>query len=82
MECGDTDGVSIGTQVIFLSSLTRGKHNMFNNCQDVMAIFERFGYPDLFMTIIHNSNWSEIKSFIYVSWGAIINRPDIAYRVF
>jgi len=55
---------------------------MFNNCQDAIAICKKFGYPDLFITITCNVNWSEIKEFVLPKGLSASDRPDIVCRVF
>ena len=55
---------------------------MFNNCQDAIAICKKFGYPDLFITITCNVNWTEIKEFVLQKGLSASDRPDIVCRVF
>jgi len=55
---------------------------MFNNYQDVMAICKKFGYPDLFITIMCNVNWPEIHDLVSSKGCATSDRPDIVCRVF
>ena len=47
-----------------------------------MAICKKFGYPDLFITITCNVNWSEIKEFVLAKGLSASDRPDIVCRVF
>jgi len=61
---GETDPSLIGRRVVLPASFTGGMRHMFNNCQDAMAICKKFGYSDLFITIICNVNWSEIRDFL------------------
>ena len=51
---GETNPFSIGRRIVLLASFTDDTRYMFNNCQDVMAICKKFGYPDLFITITCN----------------------------
>jgi len=51
-------------------------------CQDAMAICKKFGYPDLFITITCNVNWSEIREFVLAKGLSASDRPDIVCRVF
>jgi endonuclease III-like uncharacterized protein len=48
---GDIVASSIGSQIVLPSSFTGGRHYMFNNYQDAMAISKRCGYPDLFFDV-------------------------------
>jgi len=47
-----------------------------------MAICKKFGYPDLFITITCNVNWSEIREFVLAKGLSALDRPDIVCRVF
>jgi len=55
---------------------------MFNNCQDVMAIYKKFGYPNLFITITCNMNWNEIREFVLAKGLSALDKHDIVCRVF
>jgi len=79
---GETDPSLIGRRIVLPASFTGGTRYMFNNCQDAMAICKKFGYPDLFITITCNVNWSEIKEFVLAKGLAASDRPDIVCRVF
>ena len=82
MNQGETNSPAIGKRIILLASFTGGMMYMFNNCQDAMAIWKTFGYPDLFITITCNVNWSEIHDFVTSKGLTVADRPDIIYRVF
>jgi len=43
---------------------------------------KKFGYPDLFITITCNVNWSEIREFVLAKGLSALDRPDIVCRVF
>ncbi|XP_019158024.1 PREDICTED: uncharacterized protein LOC109154752 [Ipomoea nil] len=48
---------------------------------DAMSLVQRFGKPDLFITVTCNPNWPEIKELLkYVDVPQ--NRPDLLARVF
>jgi hypothetical protein len=82
LETGDILPSSVGKSVILPDSFTGGPRYMFNNCQDAMGICKRFGYPDLFITVTCNSNWSEIRDFVTERGLTASDRPDIVCRVF
>ena len=82
VETGDILPSSVGKSVIIPDSFTGGPRYMFNNCQDAMGICKRFGYPDLFITVTCNSNWSEIRDFVTSRGLTASDRPDIVCRVF
>jgi len=79
---GETNSSSIGRRIVLLASFTGGTRYMFNNCQDAMAICKKFGYPDLFITITCNVNWSEIRDFVSPRGLTISDKPDIVCKVF
>jgi len=63
------------------ASFTGGTRYMFNNCQDAMAICKKFGYPELFITITCNVNWSEIREFVLAKGLPASDKFDIVCRV-
>jgi len=79
---GETDPSCVGRRVVLPSSFTGGMRYMFNNCQDVMAIYRRFNYPDLFITITCNVNWPEIRDVLGPKGLSPSDRPGIVCRVF
>lgn len=79
---GENNPSLVGKRVILPSSFTGGARYIFNNCQDAMAICKRFGYPDLFITIMCNANWPEIRDFVNTRGLCASDRPDIVCRVF
>ncbi|WJX30708.1 hypothetical protein P8452_19214 [Trifolium repens] len=79
---GDLDASLVGKRIIIPDSFTGGPRYMFNNCQDAMGICKRFGYPDLFITVTCNANWSEIRDVLHPKGLQPSDRPDIVCRVF
>jgi len=47
-----------------------------------MTICKKIGYLDLFITIICNVNWSEIREFVLAKGLSASDIPDIVCRVF
>jgi len=82
MNIGETNSSAVGKRIVLPASFTGGMRYMFNNCQEAMAICKRFGYPDLFITITCNVNWSEIREFVTSRGLTAADRPDIVCRVF
>ncbi|XP_057416249.1 uncharacterized protein LOC130710880 [Lotus japonicus] len=82
IEKGETDPSSVGKRIILPPSFTGGRRYMFNNCQDAMSIFKKFGYPDLFITATCNSQWGEIQRYVRARNLRAEDRPDICVRVF
>ena len=48
---------------------------------DAIALVQRFGRPDIFLTITCNPSWPEIKENLLASVESQ-NRPDLICRVF
>ncbi|XP_057451985.1 uncharacterized protein LOC130743773 [Lotus japonicus] len=82
MTRGDTCSSTVGSKVYLPASFKGGKRDMFNNCQDAMAISNTYGYPDLFLTITCNPKWPEIDRHVYANGLSASDRPDLACRVF
>jgi len=77
---GETYPPLIGRRIVLPTSFTGGTRYMFNNCQDAMVICKKFGYPDLFITITCNVNWSEIREFVLAKGLSALDKPDILRR--
>jgi hypothetical protein len=48
---------------------------------DAMALVQKFGKPDIFLTMTYNPNWDEIKNELYPGQTSQ-DRPDLVVRVF
>nr|XP_016488215.1 PREDICTED: uncharacterized protein LOC107808225 [Nicotiana tabacum] len=48
---------------------------------DVIALVQRFGKPDMFITMTYNPTWPEIKEHLWTT-DETQNRPDLISRVF
>lgn len=75
------DGVSIGRMIILPLTFMNGPRKQQQNYQDAMAIVNRYGKPDYFITMTCNPNWPEIKDNLNQGETAA-NRPDLTARVF
>lgn len=73
--------VAAGKAVILPSSFEGSPRNMRERCSDAMAIFGKFGAPDLFITFTANPNWIEIVDNLKAGETAS-DRPDLVARVF
>ena len=82
MDRGETNSSAVRKRIVLPVSFTGGMRYMFNNCQHAMEICKRFGYPELFITITCNVNWSEIREFVRSRGLTVDGRPDIVCRVF
>ena len=78
---GETQGSKIGHRIILLASFIGGPRDMRKRYMEAMALVQRFGKPDLFLTITCNPCWLEIKEELKPQEEAQ-NRPDLIARVF
>ncbi|CAH9052040.1 unnamed protein product [Cuscuta europaea] len=77
---GETKACNVGQRVILPTSFIGGR-DMRRRYMDVMALVQRYGKPDIFLTITCNPNWPEMKELLKHSDEAQ-NRPDLIARVF
>ena len=61
---GETLGSNVGQRVILSPSFIGGPRNMRRKYMDAMTLVQKFGKPDLFLTITCNPNWPEIKDYL------------------
>ena len=54
---------------------------MYQRYQDAMALVQKYGKPDLFLTMTCNGNWPEIRNEL-LPGQATSDRPDLVARVF
>ncbi|PON70500.1 DNA helicase Pif1-like [Trema orientale] len=81
IEVGETRGSKIGRRIILPSSFVGGPRDMRKRYIDAMALVQRFGKPDLFLTMTCNPNWQEIREELGDN-DEIQNRPDLVTRIF
>ena len=75
--------LSIGKPVIIPSSFEGSPRNMRERCHDAMAIFRKFGPPDLFITMTANPKWLEITENLDPAFHEQANDvPHLIARVF
>ena len=70
-----------GRVFILPSTFPNSPRNMQQNYQDAMAIVNKFGKPDVFITFTCNPKWSEITQHLQGQQKAE-GRPDLVARVF
>ncbi|UYV71113.1 hypothetical protein LAZ67_8001784, partial [Cordylochernes scorpioides] len=75
------NGIPIGKMVILPSSFEGSPRNMQQHYQDAMAIVEKHGKPDLFVTMTCNPKWKDITDNLE-DWQRVEHRPDLIARVF
>ena len=78
---GETRGCKVGHRIILLLSFIGGPRDMRKRYMDAMTLVQRFGKPDIFLTMTCNPNWFEIKQELGPS-EEVRNRPDLVVRIF
>ncbi|XP_071904281.1 uncharacterized protein [Coffea arabica] len=68
-------------RVILPTSFIGGPRDMKKRYLDAMSLVQKFGKPDLFITMTCNQSWPEIKENMLES-HEVQNRPDLIARVF
>ncbi|XP_021739852.1 uncharacterized protein LOC110706262 [Chenopodium quinoa] len=81
IDCGEDCAANVGKRVILPTIFIRGPRDLKKRYLNVMSLVQRFGKPDLFITMTCNPNWPEIKQELVVGEEAQ-NRPDIIARIF
>ncbi|KAJ9552743.1 hypothetical protein OSB04_016788 [Centaurea solstitialis] len=61
MASGESEASAIARRVVLRANFTGGSRNMRRKFIDAMALVQKFGKPDLFLTLTCNPNWPEIK---------------------
>ncbi|KAG5541509.1 hypothetical protein RHGRI_021364 [Rhododendron griersonianum] len=78
---GESRGSKIGAPIILPGSFIGGPRDMHKRYMDAMALVERYGKPDIFLTMTCNPKWIEITNELK-SHEDVQNRPDLVTRVF
>lgn len=78
---GETRGNKIGKRIVLPASFIGGPRDMRRRYLDAMALVQRFGKPDLFITMTCNSEWKEIKDELKHGQRPQ-DRPDLTSRIF
>lgn len=78
---GEKSASNIGHRVILPPSFLGGPRDMKRRYLNALALVQRYGKPDLFITMTCNPNWPEIKKHLAPGEEAQ-HRPDIVARVF
>ncbi|XP_021717143.1 uncharacterized protein LOC110684972 [Chenopodium quinoa] len=81
LDSGETLGHNVGRRVILPPTYIGGPRDMKKRYLSAMALVQRFGKPDLFVTITCNVNWPEIKAELAAGETAQ-DRPDLVARIF
>ena len=78
---GNKNATSIGRRVILPASFIGGPRDMRCRYLNAMTLVQKYGKPDLFITITCNPNWPEIQSQLSPT-ETPQNRPDLIARIF
>ena len=78
---GETRACMIGKRIVLPPSFIGGPRDMRRRYLDAMALVQRFGKPDLFLTMTCNPSWEEIIKELAPGQSAQ-DRPDLVARVF
>ncbi|XP_022024158.1 uncharacterized protein LOC110924464 [Helianthus annuus] len=82
VESGENNASSCGKPILLPSSFTGSSRYMIQKYLDAMAICKSVGYPDLFITVTCNPNWSEIYRCLHDKALNAEDRPNIISRLF
>ncbi|XP_059669340.1 uncharacterized protein LOC132314497 [Cornus florida] len=78
---GESRGDKVGKRVVLPASFIGGPRDMRRRYFDAMCLVQRFGKPDLFITMTCNPDWKEIRDEL--KFGQLPqDRPDLTARVF
>nr|XP_027077124.1 uncharacterized protein LOC113700896 [Coffea arabica] len=78
---GQCQASKISQRVVLPASFIGGPCDMKSRYVDAMALVQKFGKPDLFITMTCNPSWPEIKNLMLPTDEAH-NRPDLLSRIF
>ncbi|XP_075107418.1 uncharacterized protein LOC107819940 isoform X1 [Nicotiana tabacum] len=81
LKLGETEASKIGKKTFLPVTFIGGPRDMRRRYMDVIALVQRFGKPDIFLTMTCNPSWPEIKQHL-LSTDETQNRPDLVSRVF
>ncbi|XP_021757489.1 uncharacterized protein LOC110722527 [Chenopodium quinoa] len=81
VEDGEKNASNVGRRVILPPTFIGGPRDLKKRYLNAMALVQRFGKPDLFVTMTCNAKWPEITAEL--SEGEVAaDRPDVIARVF
>ncbi|XP_056695709.1 uncharacterized protein [Spinacia oleracea] len=81
VESGETNAANVGHRVVLPPTFIGGPRDLKKRYLNAMALVQRYGKPDLFVTMTCNPNWPEIKQELATGEEAQ-NRPDLVSRIF
>ncbi|XP_027155467.1 uncharacterized protein LOC113755757, partial [Coffea eugenioides] len=81
LSVGQTEGSKIGRKVILPASFIGGPRDMRRRYLDAMALVQKYGKPDIFLTMTCNPMWKEIQDNLQFTEKPQ-DRPNLLSRVF
>ncbi|XP_042961368.1 uncharacterized protein LOC122296047 [Carya illinoinensis] len=81
LSVGETCASNIGKRIILHSSFIGGPRDMRKRYMEAMALVQRFGKPNIFLTMTCNPNWEEILEQLNPH-EEVQNHPDLIARIF
>ncbi|XP_027151019.1 uncharacterized protein LOC113751274 [Coffea eugenioides] len=78
---GQTLGSKVGRRIYLPASFLGGPRDMRRRYLDAMALVQKYGKPDIFLTMTCNPLWPEIKAHLKYKEKPQ-DRPDLLARVF
>ncbi|XP_074271044.1 uncharacterized protein LOC141594965 [Silene latifolia] len=81
LELEENSACNVGKRIVLPPSFLGGPRDMRKKYLNAMALVQKYGKPDLFITMTCNPNWPEIKAELSAGEQAQ-NRPDLLARVF
>lgn len=78
---GENKGSKVGKRIVLPSSFIGGSRDMRKRYLDAMTLVDKYGKPDIFLTMTCNPKWSKITNELKKHEEAQ-NRPDLLTRVF
>ncbi|XP_004295965.1 PREDICTED: uncharacterized protein LOC101307681 [Fragaria vesca subsp. vesca] len=80
LHSGENNAGNVGRRTILPSSFIGSPRDMYQRYQDAMALVQKYGRPDLFITMTCNPNWEEVKSQL-LQGQVPQDRPDLVTRL-
>jgi hypothetical protein len=71
----------VGKRTVLSPTFIGGPRDMRRRYMDTMALVQKYGKPDIFLTMTCNPNWDEIKNELYPG-QCEQDRPNLVVRVF
>ncbi|KAL6225029.1 hypothetical protein ACLB2K_003881 [Fragaria x ananassa] len=81
LNVGENSAGNVGRRTILPSTFIGSPRDMHQRYQDAMTLVQKYGKPDIFLTMTCNPNWEEITTELLPGQVAQ-DRPDLATRIF